>query len=89
MVALSSAPTVRRRLGPHHHQPPRRVCSSCAAFSWRPRRVWLYVPARFCIIPLIVVGMPDRFAVLAFSVFSACLVCRFASTRASALVRAL
>jgi len=26
------APTVRRRLGPHHHQPPRRVCSSCAAF---------------------------------------------------------
>jgi len=27
------APTMRRRLGPHHHQSPRRVCSSCAAFS--------------------------------------------------------
>ena len=27
------AQTVRRRLGPHHHQSPRRVCFSCAAFS--------------------------------------------------------
>jgi len=26
------APTVRRRLCPHHLQPPRRACSPCAAF---------------------------------------------------------
>jgi len=27
------AQTIRRRLGPHHHQSPRRVCSFCAASS--------------------------------------------------------